>query len=127
MMLPTPRATGGTKGGPSMRGSGGDLMLPSLVTRLPKHRRRSDLAGTWGRYADAVARWENIIGLSVPAPLEPVRGKVRLSTRLVEWMMGLPPGYVTDVPGLSRDSQFRVLGNGVVPRQGAEALRLLLP
>ena len=28
VMLPTPRATDGTKGGPNQRGSSGDLMLP---------------------------------------------------------------------------------------------------
>ncbi|GLZ05277.1 hypothetical protein Acsp03_27430 [Actinomadura sp. NBRC 104412] len=35
MLLPTPRATDGTKGGPNQRGSKGDLMLPSAVTLLP--------------------------------------------------------------------------------------------
>lgn len=34
LMLPTPRATDGTKGGPNQRGSSGDLMLPSAVHRL---------------------------------------------------------------------------------------------
>lgn len=33
-LLPTPRATDGTKGGPNQRGSSGDLMLPSAVTHL---------------------------------------------------------------------------------------------
>jgi hypothetical protein len=33
-LLPTPRATDGTKGGPNQRGSSGDLMLPSAVARL---------------------------------------------------------------------------------------------
>jgi DNA (cytosine-5)-methyltransferase 1 len=33
-MLPTPRATDGTKGGPNQRGSSGDLMLPSAVVNL---------------------------------------------------------------------------------------------
>jgi DNA (cytosine-5)-methyltransferase 1 len=41
--------------------------------------------------------------------------------------MGLPAGYVTAVPGLSRNAQLRILGNGVVPQQAAHALRLLLP
>lgn len=40
--------------------------------------------------------------------------------------MGLPAGHVTAVPGLSRTRQLRALGNGVVPQQGAAALRLLL-
>jgi hypothetical protein len=34
-LLPTPRATDGTKGGPGQRGSSGDLMLPSAVMLLP--------------------------------------------------------------------------------------------
>jgi hypothetical protein len=33
-LLPTPRATDGTKGGPNQRGSKGDLMLPSAVAQL---------------------------------------------------------------------------------------------
>lgn len=33
-LLPTPRATDGTKGGPNQRGSKGDLMLPSAVSQL---------------------------------------------------------------------------------------------
>ena len=41
-------------------------------------------------------------------------------------MMGLPEGWVTDVPGLSRNAQLKALGNGVVPQQAAMALRLLL-
>jgi DNA (cytosine-5)-methyltransferase 1 len=43
----------------------------------------------------------------------------------VEWLMGLPAGHVTGVPGLSRAQQLRVLGNGVVPQQAAAALREL--
>jgi len=40
--------------------------------------------------------------------------------------MGLPLGHVTDVPGISRRAQLRLLGNGVVPQQAAAALRDLL-
>jgi DNA (cytosine-5)-methyltransferase 1 len=40
--------------------------------------------------------------------------------------MGLPEGWVTDVPGLSRNAMLKALGNGVVPQQAALALRLLL-
>jgi hypothetical protein len=38
LLLPTPRATDGTKGGPNQRGSSGDLMLPSAVTLLATPR-----------------------------------------------------------------------------------------
>jgi DNA (cytosine-5)-methyltransferase 1 len=40
-------------------------------------------------------------------------------------MMGLPAGWVTDIP-ISRNDQLKALGNGVVPQQAAEALRRLL-
>jgi DNA (cytosine-5)-methyltransferase 1 len=33
-LLPSPRATDGTKGSPAQRGSKGDLMLPSAIIRL---------------------------------------------------------------------------------------------
>ncbi|WP_282699692.1 hypothetical protein [Streptomyces sp. CC219B] len=49
----------------------------------------------------------------------------RLSPVFVEWLMGLPPGHVTDVPGLSRSAQLKALGNGVVPQQATAALRFL--
>lgn len=39
--------------------------------------------------------------------------------------MGLPAGWVTDVPGLPRNAQLKALGNGVVPQQAALALCLL--
>lgn len=53
----------------------------------------------------------------IPSPL--VDGK--LNTKYVEYMMGLPEGWVTDLP-ISRSQQFKMLGNGVVPQQAYEAL-----
>ncbi|WP_211347010.1 hypothetical protein [Saccharothrix australiensis] len=44
---------------------------------------------------------------------------------MVEWIMGLPEGWVTDLP-LKRVVQLRVLGNGVVPQQAAYAVQLML-
>ncbi|NEW42751.1 DNA cytosine methyltransferase [Nocardia cyriacigeorgica] len=41
-LLPTPRASDGTKGGPNQRGSSGDLMLPSAVAALLPTPKRSD-------------------------------------------------------------------------------------
>jgi DNA (cytosine-5)-methyltransferase 1 len=58
---------------------------------------------------------------TVPAPLE----QGRLNVEFVEYMMGLPKGWVTDV-GLSRAQQLKILGNGVVPQQAYYALQLLL-
>jgi DNA (cytosine-5)-methyltransferase 1 len=77
----------------------------------------------WGEYAPAVARWESTLGCRAPRPTDAVG---RLSPAFVEWLMGLPSGHVTDVPGLSRSAQLKALGNGVVPQQAAYALRCLL-
>jgi DNA (cytosine-5)-methyltransferase 1 len=49
-----------------------------------------------------------------------------LSARFAEWLMGLPEGHVTDVPGITRNAQLKLCGNGVVWQQAAYALRLLL-
>jgi len=148
-MLPTPRAGDGEKGGPNQRGSSGDLMLPSAVQLMPtpsvadveggrktRSGARNDelllngLAADqrFGDYAPAIARWEHTLGRPAPAPTEPTgrNGAHRLSPAFVEWMMGLPAGHVTDVPGLSRNAQLKALGNGVVPAQAAAALQWLL-
>ena len=42
----------------------------------------------------------------------------------VEWMLGLPEGWVCDL-GLSRTAMLKMLGNGVVPQQTALALEVL--
>jgi DNA (cytosine-5)-methyltransferase 1 len=44
----------------------------------------------------------------------------------VEWLMAVPEGHVTAVPGLSRTRQLTALGNGVVWPQAVTALRILL-
>jgi len=148
-LLPTPRATDGTKGGPHQRGSSGDLMLPSAVllpTPTAMDSKASggnpDTTGThgttltdatvrqsvdFGQYAPAIARWEAITR-PAPSPTEPTGkgGAQRLSPRFVEWMQGLPDGWVTDVPGITRNDTLKALGNGVVPQQAAEAIRWLL-
>lgn len=82
----------------------------------------------WGRYAAAVDRWEHVLGRPAPPPTEPTGrdGAHRLSPAFVEWMMGLPGGHVTGVPGLTRAAQLKALGNGVVPQQVAAALPGLL-
>jgi DNA (cytosine-5)-methyltransferase 1 len=205
-LLPTPRATGGTKGGPNQRGLSGDLMLPSAVmdllptptvadsrnsrnstagrspgsaghagttlsdvfwdggALLPtpsagnfndgedlaswEARRQRNLAkgidgngqGTplpvaaqqiagavdWGPYEAAIRRWEAVLGRPAPRPTVPGKTGERLNPELPEFMMGLPSGWITDVPGLSRNAQLKAAGNGVVPAQAELALRILL-
>jgi DNA (cytosine-5)-methyltransferase 1 len=48
----------------------------------------------------------------------------RLNPEFVEYMMGLPVGWVTE-SGLARTQQLKMLGNGVVPQQAKYALELL--
>ncbi len=91
-------------------------MLPSAV--------QSD---RWGQFAAAIARHERLAGRPAPEPTEPGRdGKPRLSARFVEWMQCAPDGWVTDVPGITRNEALKALGNGVVVPQAAHALRVLL-
>jgi DNA (cytosine-5)-methyltransferase 1 len=49
-----------------------------------------------------------------------------LSPLLTEWMMGLPEGWITGVPGLTRNQQIKLAGNGVVPQQAAVGFQHLL-
>lgn len=88
-------------------------------------RRRMDEAlAQFGRFAPAIRRWEQVTGHPAPSPTEPTGrgGAHRLSARFAEWMMGLIPGWVTDIP-ISRTEQLRAIGNGVVPQQAVAALR----
>ena len=48
----------------------------------------------------------------------------KLNPKFVEYMMGLPEGWVTDLH-ISRSQQLKILGNGVVPQQAYYALQLL--
>jgi hypothetical protein len=82
----------------------------------------------WGEYAAAVHRWELITQRPAPYPTQPGRhGRPVLAPPFVEWLMGLPPGWVSaEHLDLPRTAQLRNLGNGVMPQQAAYALRLLL-
>ncbi|HEX8489346.1 MAG TPA: hypothetical protein VF642_12430 [Propionibacteriaceae bacterium] len=89
--------------------------LPQVVTT----------ATNWGIYADAIARWESLTR-PAPAPTQPSKkGTPQLSPRFSEWLMGLPAGWVTDVPGITRNEALKALGNGVVWQQAEAALRFL--
>ena len=80
----------------------------------------------FGPYAAAVRRWEHLTRPS-PAPTEPnTRGNPRLNAAFSEWMMGLPEGHVTQVPGISRADQLKAIGNGVCVQQATAALTTLL-
>lgn len=139
-MLPTPQATNATASstgyGANLHevarellqtpGAGNSVMgLPRASGRPPEKSARIDYTD-FGMYARVIARWEQVLGRPAPAPtVPPTRegGRARLSTRFVEWLMGLEDGHVTGEDlGLTREQQLRMPGNGVVPQQGAAAI-----
>jgi hypothetical protein len=121
-VLPTPLATDSyndnMKSSQTSEGSMHSVSLSRLV-----HKTDID----WGRFTEAIERWENVIGRSAPNPTKP-DGKEethRLSSSFTEWMMGLPEGFITGAD-VGRKEELRACGNGVVPQQAELALRELL-
>ena len=106
----------------------------SYIPRLQRHRRleenRSErrqppsesnrASCNWGRYEQAIRRWEYITGRPAPLPTDE-RG---LNTSFTEWVMGLEENWVCN-QGLSRTAELKMLGNGVVPAQAFRALEIL--
>ena len=120
-LLPTPTATDHKASGATYTPTGSHhagTTLTDATVRQPE---------AFGQYTAAVGRWETILGRPAPSPTEPTGkgGAARLSPRFVEWMMGLPDGWVTDTD-TTRNEQLKALGNGVVPQQAEAALRHLL-
>ena len=50
----------------------------------------------------------------------------RLAPAFVEWLMGLPTGWVTGTDDLTQNQQITALGNGVLPLQAVSALLMLV-
>lgn len=93
-------------------------------SRAADNRRREQI--NWRQYEPAIRRWESLTGRPAPNPIESgTKGQPRLSPRFSEWLMGLPRGFVTDLP-LPYSAQHRLIGNGVVPQQAVQALQDLL-
>ncbi|WP_435601480.1 DNA cytosine methyltransferase [Streptomyces sp. C10-9-1] len=125
---------GRLEGRPRALLGGGAAAADTDGDRREGQQRREPVVGTWGdpdgrgpqrwgRFAPAVARWEAVLGRPAPGATD---ARHRLSPAFVEWLMGLPTGHVTAVPGLTRTQQLKALGNGVVPQQAQAALRHLI-
>jgi DNA (cytosine-5)-methyltransferase 1 len=93
---------------------------------LPASWQPGDTTGQWGQYAAAIHRWETLTRPAPPPTELSAKGTPRLSAKFSEWMMGLPDGWITDVPGITRNEALKAAGNGVVPQQAAAALRIML-
>jgi len=79
----------------------------------------------WRQYKPAIQRWEHTLGRPAPHPtIMGPTGRPRLNPVFVEWMMGLPQGWVTG-HGLSAAKCLKMLGNGVVPQQAHYAITQL--
>ncbi|MDK4269273.1 DNA cytosine methyltransferase [Corynebacterium accolens] len=87
----------------------------------------------WGDTAPAILTWAMATGHAPPPividhpdrQLHPRFSESRAATSpaFIEWLMGLPAGWVTEVPGLTRNQQIKALGNGVLPQCAAVAIR----
>ena len=124
-------ATSGRSEGSSSPADAESFGRAERWTEPARLQRRSDALVSsnqnWGEYEPAVRRWERVNG-PAPRPTEPTGrdNAHRLSPAFVEWMIGLPAGWVTNVPGVNRNAQLKALGNGVVPQQATAALRDML-
>ena len=56
--------------------------------------------------------------------IPPTLDQDKLNPAFVEYMMGLPKGWVTDIE-MSRANKLKMLGNGVVPQQAYHALKTI--
>ncbi|MDI6024486.1 hypothetical protein QBL02_13140 [Leucobacter sp. UT-8R-CII-1-4] len=121
-LLPTPKAGDADFGMPRTLGRPPEKST-HLVTRLGFTKPEP----SWGPYAAAITRWEQVLGRPAPKPTEEgTKGGKRLSAAFVEFLMGLPERWVTAPElGLSRVQQLKMLGNGVVTQQAIRALRVM--
>lgn len=131
-LLPTPTAQ---SYGTNVGGAAGRVgtVRESLDT-MARLGRFDPAPERFGDYADAIARHEALIGRVAPEPtMEGRNGARQLSPWFVEWMMCLPFGHVCGLPDLGeprpiswRSRALSLLGDGVVPIQGAAAFGPLL-
>ena len=125
-LVPTPCASDGAHMGRAQVREAHSVRLPDFVLDADRMRQARP----------ALSRWRNISRRMPPAVFDTnLNGGVRISVAYVEWLMGWPQGWVTDVPRppggwipgkpraeLPKEYALRILGNGVVPQQVLMAL-----
>jgi hypothetical protein len=123
LLLPTPTGQNGKNKDSASQAARKSPPITSVTTHFPFVD--GVWSGTWGIYAEIIEMWEKITR-AAPEPAEiGDDGKPKLSSAFSEWMMGLPPGWVSEAP-IPYTAQLKMLGNGVVPQQAELALRQLL-
>ncbi|MEY9969254.1 DNA (cytosine-5)-methyltransferase 1 [Streptacidiphilus sp. MAP12-16] len=81
----------------------------------------------WGPFKARVRHWEQILGRPAPAPSTPgPAGTPLVTTRIGEFLTGLPDGYLAQVPDLTRRQAVRLALAGGCVHQAAAALHYLL-
>ena len=85
----------------------------------------SNNSGRFGSMQGLQGRFNSCSKMSVQTAPNTLDQYQRLNPEFVEYMMGLPVGWVTDT-GLSRSQQLKILGNGVVPQQAYHAISLIM-
>lgn len=124
-LLPTPTAHRYGRNRSASQSASSRPSIEYLARDLADSRQWVTADGT--DFGPAIRRWEHVTGRPAPCPTElGTRGNRRLSPAFAEWLMGLPVGWVTAVPGVPRKEQLKILGNGVVPQQAHHAYGLLL-
>ena len=115
-LLPTPLTTESHHGDYPSSWNRNSLPLATIV-----------FSDTWGKFAPTIHQWETITGNPAPPPTIPDGrdGQARLNPQFAEWMMGLPPGHITNCD-ITRNEQLKACGNGVVPQQATLAITRLL-
>lgn len=83
----------------------------------------------WHEFGPAIERWERIMGTPCPPPtIAPGTRRPYLNPAFVEWLMGLPTGWVSGLVAhedpakrITWQQALKMLGNGVCPAQAAAA------
>jgi DNA (cytosine-5)-methyltransferase 1 len=78
----------------------------------------------FGSVSGSSRRFNSRAEMRMQKPPNTLDIKERLNAKFVEYMMGLPVGWVTDLD-ISRSQQLKLLGNGVVPQQAYYAIEKL--
>lgn len=91
----------------------------STITHTDGHEQQGN-----GRVSELGSRFNTRAQMRLQRAPNPLDINNKLNAKFVEYMMGLPAGWVTDLD-ISRSQQLKILGNGVVPQQAYRALELL--